>query len=210
MIGRLEGIILEKQPPQLLVDVAGVGYEVEASMQTHFRLPERGKKVVLYTHHLVREDAQLLYGFVERQERDLFRVLIKVNGVGPKLALAILSTLNIKELVTVVHHQDVQRLVKVPGVGKKTAERLLVELRDRLDGWLELQEPEHFSLQAQGVEVQLKEPDMRMEAEQALLALGYKPAEASRLLMQAEKQLPAEQRTLEALIKQALKMMAAG
>ena len=131
MIGRLRGTLAEKQPPHLLLDVGGVGYEVEVPMTTLYRLPAQGEVVTLHTHLVVREDAHLLYGFGEKRERELFRELIRLNGVGPKLALALMSSLEVDELVRCVQAQDTAALVKVPGVGKKTAERLLLELMDR-------------------------------------------------------------------------------
>lgn len=126
MIGRLRGTLAEKQPPHLILDVNGVGYEVEVPMTTLYRLPSVGEPVTLHTHLVVREDAHLLYGFAEKRERELFRELIRLNGVGPKLALALMSGLEVDELVRCVQAQDTSTLVKIPGVGKKTAERLLV------------------------------------------------------------------------------------
>lgn len=135
MIGRLRGTLAEKQPPHLILDVNGVGYEVEVPMTTLYRLPSVGEPVTLHTHLVVREDAHLLYGFAEKRERELFRELIRLNGVGPKLALALMSGLEVDELVRCVQAQDTSTLVKIPGVGKKTAERLLVELKDRFKAW---------------------------------------------------------------------------
>lgn len=131
MIGRLRGTLAEKQPPHLIIDVNGVGYELEVPMTTLYRLPKVGESVTVHTHLVVREDAHLLYGFAEKRERELFRELIRLNGVGPKLALALMSGLEVDELVRCVQAQDTSALVRVPGVGKKTAERLLVELKDR-------------------------------------------------------------------------------
>lgn len=135
MIGRLRGTLAEKQPPHLILDVNGVGYELEVPMTTLYRLPSVGEPVTLHTHLVVREDAHLLYGFYERRDRELFRELIRLNGVGPKLALALMSGLEVDELVRCVQAQDTSTLVKIPGVGKKTAERLLVELKDRFKAW---------------------------------------------------------------------------
>lgn len=137
MIGRLTGKILEKKPPFLLLDVNGVGYELEASMNTLYKLPEAHDAVTLHTHLIVREDAHILYGFFDLTERSLFRLLLKANGVGPKLALTILSSVEPAYFVQCVNNQDTSTLVKIPGVGKKTAERLIIEMRDRLAGWLE-------------------------------------------------------------------------
>jgi len=173
MIGRLRGTLLEKHPPQLLLDVGGVGYEVDAPMSTFYVLPEPGQMVTLHTHLVVREDSHTLYGFAAESERSLFRSLIKVNGVGAKLALTILSGINPEGFVTCVQHQDTAALVRLPGVGKKTAERLIVEMRDRLSDW-------------QGtspVAVGGGESAAPMEeAVSALIALGYKAPEASRMV----------------------------
>jgi len=133
VIGRLTGELVEKSPPELLIDVSGVGYELEASMNTFYKLPDVGTFVTLYTHFVVREDAQLLYGFADKNERTLFRTLIKVNGVGPKLALTILSGISVQEFIRTVQHEDSTALVRLPGVGKKTAERLIIEMKDKLD-----------------------------------------------------------------------------
>jgi Holliday junction DNA helicase RuvA len=124
MIGQLRGVILEKKPPQLVLDVNGVGYEIDASMQTFYRLPDVGKEIILYTHFVVREDAQHLYGFFDREERALFRTLLKVNGVGPRLSLTILSSVDASEFARCVVNNDTASLTRVPGIGKKTAERL--------------------------------------------------------------------------------------
>lgn len=135
MIGRLRGTLAEKQPPHLILDVNGLGYELEVPMTTLYRLPSVGEPITLHTHLVVREDAQLLYGFIGKRDRDFFRELIRLNGVGPKLALALMSSLEVDELVRAVSAQDTSALTKVPGVGKKTAERLLVELKDRFKAW---------------------------------------------------------------------------
>ncbi len=132
MIGRIVGTLVEKTPPELLVDVAGIGYEISASMTTIYDLPQIGGQVTLFTHFLVKEDSHTLYGFIDKNERALFRVLIKVNGIGPKMALAILSSMSSEELITNVQESDVDALTRIPGVGKKTAERLIIELRDKL------------------------------------------------------------------------------
>ena len=132
MIGRLTGTLADKSPPRLIVDVAGVGYEVDVPMSTFYQLPAVGERVALLTHFVVREDAQLLFGFLSANERDTFRELVKISGVGPRTALAILSGLSSADLAQAVVHQDVGRLVKVPGIGKKTAERLLLELKGKL------------------------------------------------------------------------------
>ena len=173
MIGSLTGILAEKSPPRLLIDVGGVGYDVEAPMSTFYGLPPRGAQVRLLIHQVVREDALLLYGFGSDAERLLFRNLLKVSGVGPRIALAILSGVSIDVFAQLVHGQDVAALTRIPGVGRKTAERLLVEMRDRL------QEPLVPSGESQ------TPAGSPAEALHALLALGYKPAEATRLIAAA-------------------------
>lgn len=188
MIGRLRGTLLEKQPPHLLVDVAGVGYEVQAPMTTFYRLPEIGAEVVLHTHLAVSETAQQLFAFAAERDRRLFRTLIKVSGVGPKMAVAILSGMEADEVARCVRDDRVSALTRVPGVGRKTAERLVIELRDRLKGW-ELPRED-----LAGDPVPEPEPASgsdREEAESALVALGYKPAEAARLIGAAHRQDPA-------------------
>jgi Holliday junction DNA helicase RuvA len=172
VIGSLRGILAQKSPPQLLLEVGGVGYELEAPMSTFYGLPATGSEVRLLTHLVVREDAQVLYGFATEDERRLFRSLLKVSGVGPKIALGILSGTSVDGFRDCVAANDAAALTKIPGVGRKTAERLLVEMRDRLDG----------------LSPAIATPDGRPrpgpqgEAFAALVALGYKPAEATRLL----------------------------
>lgn len=173
MIGRIRGILLEKQAPYLLLDVQGVGYEIQASLTTFFELPDIGQAATLHTHFVVREDAQLLYGFSSLAERQLFRELIKVNGVGPKMALAILSGMNAAEFVNCVKSKDIATLVRLPGVGKKTAERLVVEMHDRVEKWAVASDSAVASLQGSGA-VQ--------EAESALISLGYKEPEAVKMI----------------------------
>lgn len=174
MIGWLSGVVRAKRPPLVLVEVQGVGYEVEAPMTTFYDLPAAGQPVVLFTHQVVREDAHLLFGFAREPDRDLFRMLIRVSGVGPKLALAVLSTMDATAFARCVHAQDAGSLTRVPGVGKKTAERLLIELRDRLDSTAPAFEPAARLTASAGVA-----PDPRAEAVSALVALGFKPQEAS-------------------------------
>lgn len=208
MIGRLKGELIEKQPPQLMIDVNGVGYEVEASMNTFYRLPELGKQVTLFTHFVVREDAQLLYGFYEREERTLFRTLIKANGVGPKLAITILSGISTSEFVRCVNDGDTASLIKLPGVGKKTAERLIVEMKDKIKS-LGLESAGEFQLSAaDGPDMDSFEPvsDNRAEAESALVALGYKPVQATKSVEQAYKTLGSGA-SAEDLIRSALRSM---
>lgn len=208
MIGRLKGELIEKQPPQLVVDVNGVGYEVEASMNTFYRLPETGAQVTLFTHFVVREDAQLLYGFIDKQERSLFRTLIKANGVGPKLAITILSGISTTEFVRCVNDGDTASLIKLPGVGKKTAERLIVEMKDKIKA-LGLESADEFQLSAaDGPDMASFEAvsDNRAEAESALVALGYKPVQATKSIDQAHKSLGAGA-SCEDLIRVALRSM---
>ena len=176
MIGRIAGILLEKRPPEILVDVAGVGYELQVPMTTLFQLPATGEAVALVTHHAVREDAHTLYGFVSGRDRELFRHLIKVNGVGPKLALTIMSGMDSHSFVRTIQAGDLTALVALPGVGKKTAERLVIEMRDRLSDWLKEADQE------QGKPAPVVATDKLSDAEDALIALGYKPAEATRLV----------------------------
>jgi len=196
MIGRITGIIVSKVAPDVLVDVQGVGYEVLVSLGTFFDLPEVAEAVTLHTHFVVREDAQLLFGFSSLQERSLFRTLIKVNGVGPKMALGILSGMTAGEFAHAIRTNDVATLVKLPGVGKKTAERLVIEMRDRLDDI-------DVTVNAN---VPDKRPDIQQEAESALIALGYKPQDAAKMISRAE----GDQITsAEQLIRAALKSMVA-
>ena len=189
MIGSVRGRILSKTPPQLLVEAGGLGYELEAPMSTFFHLPAVGAEVRLLTHLVVREDAHVLYGFGTEDERRLFRNLIKVSGVGPKIALALLSGISVEAFALCVQSQDVAALIKVPGIGRKTAERLVVEMRDRLEagGAAAIAVPVGSSPEA--------------EAFGALVALGYRPAEATRLLKAAG---PGTHST-EELIRRALK-----
>lgn len=200
MIGRLSGTLIQKQPPVLMVDVHGVGYEVQAPMSTFYQLPELDQPLVILIHMVVREDAQLLYGFYSESERLLFKSLIKVNGVGPKLALAILSGISANEFVQVVKNNDESGLIRLPGIGKKTAQRLIVEMRDRLDDWQgdEALEQDKTST---GSDKLNSEQDIIKEAISALIALGYKPVEASKMISKLDKQ----DQSSESLIKQALK-----
>lgn len=183
MIGRLQGALLEKQAPEILIDVNGVGYEVLVPMTTLYELPELGRTVTLLTHLSVSETAQTLYGFFQKKDRELFRTLIKVSGVGPKMALAILSGMDSDQLVSCVMQDNVSALVKVPGVGKKTAERLIIELRDKLKSWQVHNAPLAELEAASSPEaVQVGSSEVVAEAESALVALGYKPTEASKVV----------------------------
>lgn len=190
MIGRLNGLLLEKHPPWLLLDVNGVGYELEVPMSTFYHLPAVGEKAVLLTHFAVREDAQVLYGFLTRKEREAFRLLIRISGVGPRLALAVLSGLSVDELAQAVATQEIGRLTRIPGIGRKTAERLLLELKGKLANALP---------SAPGAAV----ASVTREALDALLALGYSDKEADLAL----KRLPPNL-SLEETIRQALKLLA--
>lgn len=196
MIGRLHGVIIEKEAPDLLLDVQGVGYELLVSLNTFFAVPNIGESTTLHTHFVVREDAQQLYGFAELGERTLFRHLIKVNGVGPKMALAILSGMSASEFALSVQNNDVATLVKLPGVGKKTAERLVIEMRDRLSDIDAGVSQDNITTVAQ--------PGIAEEAESALIALGYKPQDAAKMVSRAES---SEITTAEQLIRAALKSM---
>lgn len=201
MIGRLSGTILEKQPPEILLDVVGVGYEVHTSMTTFYRLPEVGHEITLHTHFVVREDAQLLYGFYDLHERTLFRNLIKVNGVGPRMALTILSSIEADSFVQCVVDNDTASLVKLPGVGKKTAERLIIEMRDRLTDWY----TGKFQINIDSDKLAANDLiSASQDAVSALIALGYKPAEASRAISQHD----SENMSSTDLIRQALKKLA--
>ena len=200
MIGRLRGLILEKQPPLVLIEAHGVGYEVHMPMTCFYELPDINQEAIIFTQFVVREDAHLLFGFNSKQERALFRELIKVNGVGPKLALAILSGMSAQQFVTAVEREEIASLVKLPGVGKKTAERLVVEMKDRFKGM-------HGDLFGGDSAFTLTTPaaqqdnnDAEAEAVAALVALGYKPQEASRMVSKVGK----PDADCETLIREAL------
>ena len=189
MIGRISGVLLEKQPPQVLVDVQGVAYELDVPMSTFYQLPASGGRVSLYTHLVVREDAHLLFGFASEGERRTFRQLLKISGIGTRTALALLSGMTVEELYTAVASQDVARMIRIPGIGRKTAERLLLELRDRL------------AAGAPGSST-LAVASPRGDALNALLALGYSEKEASAVLAK----LPGDLTTSDA-IRQALRAL---
>jgi len=192
MIGMLRGTLAHKQPPQIIVDCNGVGYEIETPMSTFLDLPPLGKDVSLFTHLLVREDAQVLYGFATEDEKLLFRTLLKVSGVGAKMALSILSAMSVGDFARCVQLEDTAMLVKIPGVGKKTAERLIIEMRDKLakaaEGLPQINKPNAVS-------------DARTEAFDALASLGYKPAEIKRLLAKMD----TEGMSSEDIIRRALR-----
>ncbi len=175
MIGCLIGEVLALEAPTVVLNVNGVGYEIDTPLSTFCQL-QKGQKVTLWTHLAVREDAQLLYGFIDAQEKTIFRTLLKVNGVGPKMALGILSTLSVELLIHTIENDDVNTLVKVPGVGKKTAERLMIELRDRFKALSNVSTPANSTV----TQIQFSSNSPVAEAEAALQSLGYKPAEAQK------------------------------
>jgi len=194
MIGSLRGRLTSKQAPQIVVECQGVGYEVETPMSTFFELPMIGEELFLYTHLLVREDAQLLYGFVSDVERSLFRTLLRISGVGAKMGLAILSTMSVGDFQRCIEYEDSATLVKIPGVGKKTAERLIIEMRDKIDGALSKMGTSKISLQA----------NPKSEAVDALIALGYKAKEVNSLIGQ----LDVDDKSAEDIIRLALRQAA--
>jgi Holliday junction DNA helicase RuvA len=198
MIGLIRGIVLEKQPPQLLIDVKGIGYEIDAPMSTFYQLPDLGVEVVLHTHLVVREDAHHLYGFYTKDERLLFRTLLKVNGVGPRLALTILSSIAPYEFVNCVLNNDTANLVRLPGVGKKTADRLVIEMRDKLKDW--------YGAERGTTLIQSEKPHRHhilQDAISALIALGYKQQEANRTVTKLDDGAASS----EELIRKALREM---
>lgn len=205
MIGRLRGILLEKTAPEILIECNGIGYEVSMPMTSIYSLPDINAEAIIYTHFVVREDAQLLYGFANKVERRLFRLLIKVNGVGPKLGLAILSGMSAEQFVSCVAHDDVSTIVKIPGVGKKTAERLLIEMRDKLKDW----QTDPSTPVADSMPLSLSDEstfirsDNKGDAINALVSLGYTSTQAEksvRAIYQADM-------ASETLIRLALKAM---
>lgn len=201
MIGQLSGTILEKQPPQLLLDVHGVGYEIDVPMSTFYQLPEVGQPVTLLTHFIVREDAQHLYGFYFKEERMLFRTLLKVNGIGPRLGLTILSSIKVDEFIRYVAEDDAEGLIRIPGIGKKTAERLLIEMRDKLSAW-----HPHSSSDTSSLILPNHSPSRHsiiQDAVSALITLGYKAQEASRAVMAVDD----GNRSSEEMIRYALREM---
>ena len=199
MIGRIRGVLVDKKPPEIQIDVAGICYEVQVPMSTLYQLPELGKELTLHTHFVVREDAQLLYGFFEEKDKAMFRSLIKINGVGPKMALGILSSMEANEFVRAVRSNDINAMVKMPGIGNKTAERLLIEMRDRLKDW----DGEEGSTQ---VPVSAA-ASITSDAETALISLGYKPQQAAHAIAAVLKTNPEIQGS-EELIRYSLKSMA--
>lgn len=203
MIGRLRGILIEKQPPYLLLDVNGVGYELQAPMTTFYRLPALGVEAILHTHLSITENLHQLFGFADQRDRSLFRTLIKVSGVGPKLAIAILSGMEADDIARCVRDNNVKALTRVPGIGSKTAERLVIELRDRLKHW---DLPAQDLLAHGEIQTIAAGNDSYTEAESALTSLGYKPVEAAKMIAAAAKQKPDAKS--EELIRLALRAMA--
>ena len=201
MIGQIRGIIVAKNPPEILVEVAGITYEIQVPMSTLYKLPELGQQLLLHTHFVVREDAQLLYGFYESKDKTMFRSLIKVNGVGPKMALAILSGMEPDEFVRIVRSNDVTAMINMPGIGKKTAERLIIEMRDRLKDWSAVESVES------GSHTKETPNSITRDAETGMVSLGYKPQQAARaiaMVMKENNDITAS----EELIRHALKSMA--
>ena len=210
MIGRLRGTLVEKLSPEILIECAGVGYEVTMPMTSIYSLPELEQQATIYIHFVVREDAQLLYGFANKIERKLFRLLIKVNGVGPKLALAILSNMSADQFVSCVRHDDLSAIVKIPGVGKKTAERLLIEMRDRLKDWQteRIELVSHDGVIPEQLSAELSQEstfinDNKGDAINALISLGYKQIQADK----AVKSVYNRDMSSEDIIRDALKSM---
>jgi len=193
VIGQVSGTLVHKQPPQLMVDVRGIAYELEAPMTAFYNLPEVGASVSLYTHLAIRDDAHLLFGFTDRRQRDLFRMLLKTSGVGPRVALAILSGLTADDLVACISAGDIAQLTRVPGIGRKTAERLVIELRDRLD-----------DIGDSGTDPSGAGLTPQQDAISALVALGYRPAEAGRAVRSVDAQSGS---AVESLIREALKVI---
>lgn len=204
MIGRLRGTLLEKIATEVLIECHGVGYEVTMPMTSIYTLPDINKETIIYTHFLVREDAQLLYGFANKVERKLFRLVIKVNGVGPKLGLAILSSMSADQFVSCVVHDDLSTIVKIPGVGKKTAERLLIEMRDRLKDWQSgIETPATDATFQQNFVENTFVNSSKGDAINALVSLGYTQAQADKSI----KMIFKNGMSSEDLIRNALKAM---
>lgn len=199
MIGRLHGVLVEKQPPEILLDVHGVGYELLLPMTSFYNLPEIGQETTLFTHLSIREDAHLLFGFSHKQDRALFRNLIKTNGVGPKLALAILSAMSVSDFAYAIEREELSKLVKIPGVGKKTAERLLVELKGKFKDSIK----EEFFLESNhipGIPAISSQDSQIQDALSALISLGYKASDAEKMIKRVNKpDLNSEQLIREAL-----------
>ncbi len=199
MIGQIEGTIIEKNPPEILVEVAGITYEILVPMSTLYQLPESGELVRLHTHFSVREDAQTLYGFFDAETKKMFRSLVRVNGVGPKMALGILSGMSVEDFVQAVRNNDSEAMVRMPGIGKKTAERLMIEMRDKMIEW--------GSDDNVGSDLSSQtKSSFTKDAEIAMINLGYKPQQAARAIAQVLKLNP-EINDSEELIRFSLKSM---
>ncbi|WWP01604.1 MAG: Holliday junction branch migration protein RuvA [Candidatus Dasytiphilus stammeri] len=203
MIGRIRGMIIEKLPPQILIEVNGISYEVNMPMTCFYLLPQINSEVIIFTHFLVREDAQLLFGFNHKQERTLFRKLIKVTGVGPKLALSILSSMSSQQFISAISNNEINNLIKLPGVGKKTAERLVIEMKDSLSdipsNLFTPNKENTLPLAANNLIISKAE----IEATSALIALGYKPQEATKMIRNIKNNTDAD---CETLIREALRV----
>lgn len=200
MIGQISGKLIGKNPPEILVEVSGLTYEIQVPMSTVYHLPDLGKTVRLHTHFVVREDAQILYGFYDLKDKEMFRSLIRVNGVGPKMALGILSGMEVEDFVRTVRNDDVSAMVKMPGIGKKTAERLIIEMRDKLSGW------EAVDKTNETVGLRSSPSRVTKDAEIAMVNLGYKPQQAAQAIAQVLRNNP-EITDSEQLIRLALKSM---
>lgn len=200
MIGRLEGKLVEKQPSWVILDIQGVGYEISLPLSVFAGLPALEEKLILWIHQVIREDANLLYGFARLEDRQLFRELIKVSGIGPKVGMAIMSAMESSALLQAIQQEDLQALTRIPGIGKKTAERLLLDLKDRLKAW----QPQQMAKLELPLGAELPAIEPRAEAEAALVALGYKLPEASRAIAA----IAAEAMDTQDLIRAALKSMA--
>jgi len=201
MIGQLRGILLSKQPPALMLDVQGVGYELDAPMTTFYDLPVEGTEMMLYTHLVVREDAQLLFGFSTENQRNLFRHLLKISGIGPRVGLAILSGLSVKEFRLCISGEDIVRLTKVPGIGRKTAERVILELRGKQLPGMSGDDDVVTAGSSDGI---------RIDAISALTALGYREKDAEKTIGQLADKAAGSDMTSESLIRQALQAMSGG
>lgn len=199
MIARICGILIEKNPPALLIDVNGVGYHIDAPMTTIYNLPELGTKIILHTHLVVKEDAQQLYGFINKRDRQLFRDLIKISGIGAKMALAILSGMDTDTIISCISMGDDSMLVKIPGIGRKTAQRLIIETKDRITNW---PSSEQISLKSTNIITTNKNLD---DAMSALIALGYKAPDIKKMLAK----LNTENLSSEEIIRLALKKIVA-
>ena len=200
MIGQIRGKLVEKNPPEILIEVGGITYELQVPMSTLYQLPAPGKDLLLHTHFVVREDAQLLYGFFDKKEKAMFRALIRVNGVGPKLALGILSAMDADDFVRTIRNNDVTAMVNMPGIGKKTAERLIIEMRDRLSEW------DAGAGETEGLTTSPVKTSITKDAETAMISLGYKPPQAARAIAQVLRDNP-HINDSEELIRLSLKSM---